>query len=105
MGSYDGRMAFDRPIQELEAKLAAAEADSNTPPELLRSLRRDLLILKRQIYSRLKPWEVVQVARHPDRPQTSDYVDLLFEDFTELHGDRCFGDDRAIVTGMAKFAD
>jgi acetyl-CoA carboxylase carboxyl transferase subunit alpha len=47
----------------------------------------------------------VQVARHPDRPQTADYIDLLFDDFIELHGDRCFGDDRAMVVGFAKFSD
>ena len=105
MGSYDGRLAFDRPIQELEAKLAAAEADANSPPDLLRRMRRDLLILKREVYSNLKASEVVQVARHPERPQTSDYIDLLFDEFVELHGDRCFGDDHAIVTGLAKFAD
>jgi acetyl-CoA carboxylase carboxyl transferase subunit alpha len=105
MGSYDDRLAFDRPIRELETQLAAAEANARTPPEAIRKLRRELVELKRKIYSDLKPWEVVQVARHPERPQTSDYIDLLFEDFVELHGDRHFGDDRAIVTGFAKFAD
>jgi acetyl-CoA carboxylase carboxyl transferase subunit alpha len=103
--SYDARLAFDKPIQELEALLKKAEADPNAPPGHVRRLRRELLELKREVYSKLKPWEVVQVARHPMRPQTSDYIDLLFEDFIELHGDRYFGDDRAIVCGLAKFAD
>src|SRR5262245_1332426 len=105
MGTYDQRLAFDRPIQELESELRAAETDSSTPKDSLRELRRRLLALKRQIYSDLKPWEIVQIARHPDRPQTSDYIDLLFDDFVELHGDRHFGDDRAMVAGFAKFSD
>ncbi len=105
MGSYNGRLTFDRPIQDIEARLAVAEADPNGSADLVRTLRRELLVLKRDIYARLKPWEIVQIARHPERPQTSDYIDLLFDDFIELHGDRCFGDDRAIVTGLAKFSD
>ena len=105
MGTYDQRLLFDRPIQELEAELRAAESNPDSPKDVLRELRRKLLALKRQIYSNLKPWEVVQVARHPDRPQTSDYIDLLFEDFVELHGDRTFGDDRAMLTGFVKFSD
>lgn len=105
MGTYDQRLAFDRPIQELESELRAAETDSSTPKDLLRELRRRLLALKRQVYSNLKPWEIVQIARHPERPQTSDYIDLLFDDFVELHGDRHFGDDRAMVAGFAKFSD
>ncbi len=105
MGSYDQRLPFDRRIQDLEAKLRDAEADPNTLPDMLRELRRQLLAAKREVYSSLKPWEVVQVARHPERPQTSDYIDLLFDDFIELRGDRHFGDDRAMITGLAKFAD
>jgi acetyl-CoA carboxylase carboxyl transferase subunit alpha len=105
MGSYDQRLPFDRPIQELEAKLQTAESDPNTPADVIRELRRQLLALKRDVYSHLKPWEVVQVARHPERPQTSDYIDLLFDEFVELHGDRYFGDDHAMVAGLAKFAD
>jgi len=102
---YDDRLIFDRPIQELEAKVAAAEADPSVPAEERSRLKRQLLELKREIYSKLNPWEVVQVARHPNRPQTSDYIDLMFDEFVELHGDRYFGDDRAILTGFAKLAD
>jgi acetyl-CoA carboxylase carboxyl transferase subunit alpha len=68
----------------------------------IRRLRRQRVDLIKQIYNNLKPWEQVEVARHPDRPMTADYLDLIFEEFVELHGDRCFGDDRAIRTGLAK---
>jgi acetyl-CoA carboxylase carboxyl transferase subunit alpha len=61
--------------------------------------------LKRKKYSNLSAWETVQVARHNDRPQTLDYIDLIFEEFVELHGDRAFGDDRALRTGFARLGD
>ncbi len=99
------RLEFDRPIQELERQLATLEADPDADPAQLRGLRRRLTKLKKEIYSRLTPWEIIQVARHPDRPQTRDYIDLAFDDFMELHGDRYFGDDRAIVTGFARISD
>ena len=68
----------------------------------VRRLRRELTELKKQIYGQLKPWETVEVARHPDRPMTTDYLELVFDEFVELHGDKTFGDDRAIRTGWAK---
>ncbi len=58
--------------------------------------------LKKKIYANLQPWETVQVARHQERPKTSDYLDLVFDEFVELHGDKFFGDDRALLTGFAK---
>ena len=58
--------------------------------------------LLKKTYKNLQPWETVQVARHPERPMASDYLDLAFDEFVELHGDRCFGDDRAMLTGFAK---
>jgi acetyl-CoA carboxylase carboxyl transferase subunit alpha len=64
-----------------------------------------LVNLKKKKYSSLTPWEIVQVARHRDRPQTVDYIDLIFEEFVELHGDRAIGDDRAIRTGFARLGD
>src|SRR5262249_8110672 len=65
-------------------------------------IKRELSNLKREIFSQLDPWQRIQVARHPDRPMTTDYIQLLFDEFVELHGDKHFGDDRAIRTGFAK---
>src|SRR5262249_1424944 len=61
--------------------------------------------LKRKIYSNLSPWQTIEVARHLERPQTVDYLEMIFEDFVELHGDRAFGDDRAIRAGFARLGD
>ncbi|MGB9688389.1 acetyl-CoA carboxylase carboxyltransferase subunit alpha [Thermogutta sp.] len=99
------RLAFERPIYELEARLEKLERLAQTDPaarEELQQKRKELIDLIVQIYSNLQPWEVVEVARHPDRPKTSDYLQLTFDEFVELHGDKCFGDDRAIRTGWAK---
>lgn len=99
------RLAFERPIYDLEARLAKLEdtaGDSVAAREEIRRLRRELNALKRKIYSNLEPWQTVQVARHQDRPMTTDYLELVFDEFVELHGDKSFGDDRAIRTGFAK---
>jgi acetyl-CoA carboxylase carboxyl transferase subunit alpha len=99
------RLAFERPIYELEDRLAKLDAKTEQTPEVrdeIRRLRRERVDLIMQIYNNLNPWENVEVARHPDRPMTTDYLDLIFDEFVELHGDKCFGDDRAIRTGMAK---
>lgn len=105
MASSNFRLAFERPIYDLQARLEKLEAANDGGPETadeIRRLRRELADLKKKIYSNLQPWETVQVARHPDRPMTTDYLDLVFDEFVELHGDRCFGDDRAMRTGFAK---
>lgn len=105
MANSEFRLAFERPIYELEARLAKLESRPEQTPEVqneIRLLRRELVELKRRIYSNLKPWETVEVARHPDRPMTTDYLEMVFDEFVELHGDRFFGDDRAIRTGFAK---
>jgi acetyl-CoA carboxylase carboxyl transferase subunit alpha len=65
-------------------------------------LRRQASDLKRSIFSNLDPWQTVEVARHPDRPMSTDYLSLVFDEFVELHGDKTFGDDQAIRTGFAK---
>jgi acetyl-CoA carboxylase carboxyl transferase subunit alpha len=99
------RLAFERPIFELEDRLAKLEANSpgsDDARDEVRALRRELAELKKKVFSQLAPWETVQVARHPERPMTSDYIELAFDEFVELHGDKAFGDDRAIRTGFAK---
>jgi acetyl-CoA carboxylase carboxyl transferase subunit alpha len=98
------RLPFEREIYEMEELLARLEASASNSEEV-RRIRRELVNLKRKIYSNLSAWETVQVARHPERPQTLDYIDLIFEEFVELHGDRAFGDDRAIRTGFARLGD
>jgi acetyl-CoA carboxylase carboxyl transferase subunit alpha len=105
MGASDHRLAFERPIYELEDRLAKLESIKDDNPEArneIRQLRRELIELKKKVFGQLKPWETVEVARHPDRPMTTDYLELCFEEFVELYGDRFFGDDRAIRTGFAK---
>jgi acetyl-CoA carboxylase carboxyl transferase subunit alpha len=108
------RLAFEAPIHDMESQLADMEAqyaknraggDTTKIAEQIRRLRRELAALKRAIYSNLDPWQIVQVSRHQQRPQTRDYLGLIFDDFLELHGDRAFGDDQAIVTGLARLDD
>jgi len=105
MAGPNHRLEFEQPIAELEMQVEQLEAQtdhSTEDSEDLRQLKRDLLELRKKIYGNLEPWQTVQVARHQDRPMTTDYIDLIFEEFVELHGDKLFGDDRAIRTGFAK---
>jgi acetyl-CoA carboxylase carboxyl transferase subunit alpha len=105
MAANDYRLPFERPIYELEARLEKLEAKGEPTTEVrneIRALRRELVEKIKHIYGNLKPWETVEVARHPERPMTTDYLELVFEEFVELHGDKTFGDDRAIRTGWAK---
>src|SRR6476660_8931453 len=98
-------LEFEQPLLELEARRRILEQAAQRTPEQddeLRHLRRELAERTRQIYANLTPWQTVQVARHKDRPYTSDYLALAFEEFIDLHGDRRFGDDRAIRTGFAR---
>jgi acetyl-CoA carboxylase carboxyl transferase subunit alpha len=66
-------------------------------------LRAEVAELRKEFYTHLGPWQRAQIARHPQRPYLTDYIPLLFSDFVELHGDRAFGDDRALIAGLAKF--
>jgi acetyl-CoA carboxylase carboxyl transferase subunit alpha len=104
MATVNHRLAFERPIYELESRLQTLEA---TPGDLaaqedISRLKRELTETKKRVYGNLTAWETVQVARHSDRPLTTDYLDLVFDEFVELHGDRFFGDDRAMRCGFAK---
>src|SRR6188508_571851 len=96
-------LEFEEPIGEL---LKEIEALSTLEPSVERDqeigrLEGRVSVMRGDLYRNLTPWQRVQVARHPSRPTTLDYVDGLFTDFVELHGDRCFADDHAIVTGTA----
>lgn len=102
------RLPFENDIYELEDLLAKLEGESEgqpEPSEKIRKIRRELAQLKKHKYANLSAWETVLVSRHPDRPQTMDYVRMAFDDFVELHGDRAFGDDRAIRCGFARMGD
>ncbi|HID23842.1 MAG TPA: acetyl-CoA carboxylase carboxyltransferase subunit alpha, partial [Planctomycetaceae bacterium] len=102
------QLPFERPIYELETQLEALESQPNPSPntrDAIRRMRKELTRLKRDIFDHLDPWQIVQVARHPLRPQTLDYIELIFDEFVELHGDRAYHDDRAILTGFAKIED
>src|SRR5713226_5720970 len=95
----------DREIDRLEkdvAELRQFAGTADTDAELAR-LRREVSELRREFYTHLGPWQRAQIARHAQRPYTQDFIGLLFTDFVELHGDRGYGDDKAIVTGLAKF--
>jgi acetyl-CoA carboxylase carboxyl transferase subunit alpha len=102
------RLSFETEIYALEELLAKLEAGADSrmsTSEEVRRMRRELVNLKRKVYSNLTAWQTVLVARHPERPQTLDYVDLIFDEFVEMHGDRAIGDDRAIRTGFARLGD
>ena len=105
MPSNDFRLTFEQPIFELRGQIEMLEAQEKKTPETherIRSLRKQLTETTRAIYNNLDPWETVQVARHTERPKFTDYVDLVFDEFVELHGDKFFGDDRALRAGFAK---
>jgi acetyl-CoA carboxylase carboxyl transferase subunit alpha len=96
---------FERPLLELEHRISElrASGDSKTTSDEVGKLQERLLRQQRKVYAGLTPWQRAQIARHPKRPHTLDLFRLLLEDFVELHGDRVFGDDKAIVGGLARF--
>jgi len=98
---------FEQPVAELEARieeLRYVQDDSAVDiSEEIQRLTKKSQALTREIYARLTPWQVAQVARHPQRPYTLDYVGMLFTHFEELHGDRSFADDASVVGGLARF--
>lgn len=102
-----GELEFERPIVELRKKITdlrefTKTSDVNLTAEI-EKLEARLERLEKDIYDNIKPWDRVQIARHPNRPTTLDYIPHLFEDFFECHGDRLYGDDEAIVGGIGSF--
>ncbi|MDI6716313.1 MAG: acetyl-CoA carboxylase carboxyltransferase subunit alpha [Actinomycetota bacterium] len=97
---------FERPLIELEEKLDAIKRTESAGKEDIAAqiayLEKQIEKLRVRTYSNLTPWQKVQIARHPDRPRTSDYIEAIFTDFIELHGDRTFRDDLAIIGGFAR---
>ena len=97
--------ARQRELEKLEKEvddLKRLAGDEDADAELER-LRAEVAELRKEFYTHLGPWQRAQIARHPQRPYLTDYIPLLFTDFVELHGDRAFGDDRAMIAGLAKF--
>lgn len=102
--TMNGKLEFERPIHELEAKMNElkrfmAEQGIDLGEEI-RVLEEKIARLKSEVYEHLHPWQILQIARHPERPLTSDYIQLICDDFLELHGDRRFGEDEAMIGGI-----
>ena len=98
-------LEFEHEIADLEGKIATLERQTNRSGDTeneIRTLRLKLVQQLREVYSSLDAWQTVQVARHKNRPYTRDYLNLAFDEFVELHGDKHFGDDRAMLAGFAK---
>jgi len=97
---------FEQPLADLEKAVENLKEMAEEGPGgisgQLKELQQKLAEQKKEIYRNLTPWQTVQVVRHPQRPVLHDYIDLIFTDFMELHGDRCFGDDHALIGGFAK---
>jgi len=96
---------FEQPLLELETRIAALQSEENLPRtrDEIAKLEDRLARLRQKTYASLSAWQRTQLARHPKRPHTLDFLKLLLEDFIELHGDRFYGDDAAVVGGLARF--
>jgi acetyl-CoA carboxylase carboxyl transferase subunit alpha len=103
-----GYLDFEQKVAELEQQIEELRKLATTKgidySVEVRRLEKDRIAELKRLYANLTAWQTVQVARHPQRPILTDYLDLMVKDFRELHGDRCFGDDRAIVTGIGHIA-
>ncbi|MBI5187989.1 MAG: acetyl-CoA carboxylase carboxyltransferase subunit alpha [Nitrospirae bacterium] len=99
-------LEFEKPIEELELKIEELRRISNGKDidisSEIKKLEKKVRDIRSEIFSTLTPWQKTLIARHPDRPYTLDYINLITDDFIELHGDRRFSDDKAIVGGLAK---
>ena len=89
---------LEKDVEELRRLAASEDGEAE-----LERLKQEVLELRREFYTHLGPWQRAQIARHPQRPYTLDWINLMLTDFMELHGDRGFGDDKALITGLAKF--
>lgn len=102
-------LEFERPLEKIERQIEELEASQATSGRdhsaMIRTVRAELLAARRKLYSQLDAWETVQVARHPRRPMAPDYLNLMVRDFCELHGDKNFRDDRAILTGFGRIGN
>jgi acetyl-CoA carboxylase carboxyl transferase subunit alpha len=100
-------LPFEKPIEEIEKKIEGIEKrrkyDNIEKNSEILQLKQLLLKKRKEIYSNLTPWQIVQIARHPNRPHTLDYVNNIFDEYIELHGDRVCKDDPSIVAGFGKF--
>ena len=96
---------FEQPLLELETRLATLQAQEDSPRlrEDIAKLEERLELQRQKTYASFTAWQRTQLARHPKRPHARDYIRVLFDDFIELHGDRLYGDDAAIVSGLARF--
>ncbi|MCG8526638.1 MAG: acetyl-CoA carboxylase carboxyltransferase subunit alpha [Opitutales bacterium] len=107
MSSSEFILDFEKPIRTLEEQIESLGKTSNSSKvdveDELGAIRKKLEDTQREVYSHLTPWQRVQIARHPQRPTTLDYVERIFTDFQELHGDRSFKDDQALIGGPAFF--
>lgn len=106
MNSNDFFLDFERPVIDLEKKIGElskqAETDDLDLSHEIERLKIRVETLRQEVYSNLTPWQRVQLSRHPQRPYALDYVERILTDFTELHGDRAYGDDRAVIGGPAR---
>src|SRR6201984_420741 len=89
---------LEKDVEELRHLAGSPDGDGE-----LERIRNEVAELRREFYEHLGPWQRAQIARHPQRPYTLDFIGLLFTDFVEMHGDRGYGDDKAIVAGLASF--
>ncbi len=108
MSAKTNYLEFEQPIAELESKIEALRTSHDDHEDIdiskeIASLEKKNKKLRVEIYGKLSAWQISQIARHPQRPYTLDYINAIFTDFEELHGDRAYADDPAIVGGMARF--
>src|SRR3972149_10725923 len=107
--TQDSSSDFQKSIEELEARISELESVSKKTgidlSEEVEKLRERSRQKKAEVFSKLTPWQRVQIARDPNRPEVLDYIGTVFEDFVELHGDRAYGDDKAIICGLCKVTE